>query len=178
MNIFSWLYENMHWLFGGAGITVLAAFSKWAWNKFQKPVNYRNDTIVYDDISSHGSQSPNILFVDDKNFPIVSTLQKNGWPNTRRISDIKNLRGSEVQNALVLFIDIQGVGKALNFPDEGLGLAQAVKNEYPNKKVVIYSANTHGNMFHPALNQVDATLPKNASTYQFVQLIEQFTQTP
>lgn len=64
----------------------------------------------------------------------------------------------------IFFVDIQGVGKKLDFQDEGLGLANALKN----KKVVIYSAENRGDRFHEA----DDSLPKNAEPFQFQQTIE------
>lgn len=72
----------------------------------------------------------------------------------------------------IFFVDIQGVGKKLDFQDEGLGLANALKNKYPNKKVVIYSAENRGDRFHEALKKADDSLPKNAEPFQFQQTIE------
>jgi hypothetical protein len=41
---------------------------------------------------------------------------------------------------------------------------------------VLYSAEQHGNRFHPALRQVDAVLQKNAEPYEFINLLETFSK--
>lgn len=78
-------------------------------------------------------------------------------------------------DADIFFVDIQGVGLKLGFRDEGLGLALALKEKYPDKKLVIYSAEPRGERFHKALKKADETLEKNADPYQFQQLVENFT---
>jgi hypothetical protein len=113
-----------------------------------------------------------ILFIDDQPFRIVDILKKNGWTSTKRIKDVANLDDDEVKESSVLFVDINGVGKTLNFKDEGLGLASEIKRKYPSKRVVLYSAEQH--RFHPALSQVDKCLYKNADQYEFEKIIEDF----
>ena len=63
----------------------------------------------------------------------------------------------------------------MGFHDEGLGLALAIKQKYPKKKVVIYSAETQGDRFHKALREADSFLAKNADPYEFQRLVEEFT---
>lgn len=48
-----------------------------------------------------------------------------------------------------------------------------LKNKYPQKKVVIYSAETKGERFHDALRVADSFLAKDAEPYQFQQLVEE-----
>lgn len=114
-----------------------------------------------------------ILFVDDNHteYKNVSILKKAGWTRTKSVKDITDLDSSFVIEADIIFVDINGVGLEL-FEDQGLGLASALKKKYPNKKIVIYSAETTGDRFHKALREVDHCLPKNADAYQFMNLIE------
>lgn len=115
-----------------------------------------------------------ILFVDDdKSFKVTKIMKAAGWPNVSIRSDVKDL--DDVRDIDVFFIDIHGVGRALGFADEGLGLSLAIKKKYPDKKVVIYSAQTDGDRFHKALQEADASLAKNAEPYQFIQLLETLT---
>ena len=81
----------------------------------------------------------------------------------------------EITEANILFIDIQGVGKELNFQEEGLGLASALKERYPMKKIIIYSAETKGDRFNKILTQVDYFLAKNSDSYEFQKLVEDYT---
>lgn len=121
-----------------------------------------------------GRELVRILFIDDDTrFRVVKMLKGAGWPNVKITRDIRDLGAPEVVEAQILFVDIQGVGKALGFSDEGLGLALALKEKYPDKKVVIYSAQTDGDRFHRALNKADGALPKNADPYQFISLVEE-----
>jgi hypothetical protein len=116
-----------------------------------------------------------ILFVDDdKSFQVTKIMKAAGWPNVSIRRDVKDL--DDVRDVDVFFIDIHGVGRALGFADEGLGLSLAIKKKYPDKKVVIYSAQTDGDRFHKALQEADASLAKNAEPYQFIQLLESLTE--
>lgn len=115
-----------------------------------------------------------VLFVDDNQFKVTDILKKSGWLNVKRVKDITSFDDAEIKATNLFFVDIQGVGKALKFSDEGLGLAQALKEKFPGKKVVIYSAENQGDRFHKALRIADATLPKNAEPYEFLTLVEQF----
>lgn len=121
-------------------------------------------------------ESIRILFIDDDaRFKVVSILKKSGWKFTKLIKDVSSLDDPEILESNILFIDIQGVGVALGFNDEGLGLALAVKDKYPMKKVVIYSAETEGNRFHEALRKADSFLPKNADPYEFQRIVEEYS---
>lgn len=119
-----------------------------------------------------------ILFIDDKKFAVVDILQTAGWKNTKRIKDIKSLDEIDVHEANIIFVDVQGVGKALKFKDEGLGLTIALKNKYPNKKVIVYSAEDEGKIetFHKALSVADERLSKNADPYEFQSIVEKHSK--
>ncbi|MDE3185674.1 MAG: response regulator transcription factor [Bacteroidota bacterium] len=119
----------------------------------------------------------NILFVDDDTkFKVVSILKTAGWMHTKAVKDIGNLDEEFVKDSHIIFVDIQGVGKLLQTRDEGLGLALNLKKKYPDKRIVIYSAQTEGDRFHEALRKADAFLPKNAEPYEFQQLVEQYSE--
>lgn len=113
-------------------------------------------------------RTANILFIDDdKGFKIVSVLKKMGWEHTKLVTDVSSLEQQNLLDAHVVFVDIQGVGKAMQYADEGLGLAQAIKRRYSAKKVVIYSAEENGARFHEALREADYSLPKTAEPIRF-----------
>ena len=117
-----------------------------------------------------------ILFIDDDaRFKVAKILVNSGWLHTKLKKDCKTLDDSDIVKSELLFIDVQGVGIELGFADEGLGLALAIKKKYPNKKVIIYSAETQGNRFHEALRSADSFLPKNADPYEFQRIVEEFT---
>jgi hypothetical protein len=151
-------------------------------NTTNVPVTITNNISTSDTLKNTVSSSKSdenmkattrILFVDDNHteYRNVSILKKAGWTKTKSVKDITDLDSSVVTEADIIFVDINGVGLEL-FEDQGLGLASALKKKYPNKKIVIYSAETTGDRFHRALREVDHCLPKNADAYQFMNLIE------
>ncbi len=112
-----------------------------------------------------------ILFIDDEKFNIIGILRKAGWNNVIYRKDIVNIDDDSILTADIIFVDINGVGCSL-FKNQGLGLAEKIKDKYPEKKVVIYSAENQGNIFDPAIRKVDDCLQKNAEPIEFSNVIE------
>lgn len=123
-------------------------------------------------------QLSKILFIDDKSFPVVDILKNSFWINTKRIKDAESLDQIEIKEAHILFVDIQGIGKKLKFKDEGLGLVIALKEKYPNKKVIVYSGEDQGQVqaFHKGIDIADNRLSKLADPYQFQVLVEKYSK--
>lgn len=195
----NWIISNKEWIFSGIGLAVIAFMGKVAQRYFSSPsdsyvtnnsqhivINNQNRIVSESEIVNEASMIPknvpiskssvSILFVDDDTrFKVVDILIKNGWTNTKIIKDITSLDQPDVVNADIFFIDYQGVGKALQFRDQGLGLVVALKKQYPDKKVVIYSAE-RVDAFHSATKVADDRISKDADPYAFMQLIDQLTQ--
>jgi hypothetical protein len=194
----SWVVENKDWLFSGVGLVVVVGVLKLIFNKkssdgfdTNNSINTNNIEINVGETGSNTEGEVNaankktldefknetrILFVDDDaRFKVAKILTNSGWVHTKLIKDCKTLDDHDVVDAQLLFIDVQGVGVAMGFNDEGLGLALAIKEKYPNKKVIIYSAETKGDRFHEALRKADSFLPKNADPYEFQRIVEEFT---
>jgi hypothetical protein len=113
-------------------------------------------------------RSARILFVDDdKGFKIVGILKKMGWDHVKIVSDLPSLESPAVLEADVVFVDIQGVGRMMQYAEEGLGLALAIKRRHKSKKVIIYSSQEEGQRFHEALQEADYSLPKTAEPVRF-----------
>lgn len=112
-------------------------------------------------------------------FNLTTELKdKEGWRRLSVVPDISSLSQKELIDAHILCIDIQGVGKELGFNDEGLGLIVAIHEKYPEKKIIMYSAEAQGQIdaFHPAEGIVDERLRKSANRYQFETTIERLAQ--
>lgn len=139
-------------------------------------VNPINNQITREACIDSMKTRTNILFIDDdENFNVVQILKDSGWKYTYTTIDIKSIDIPQVRRADVLFVDINGVGKLLKLTYEGLDLALMLKQKYPNKKVIIYSANKNSNSFHEAWNKCDFKLEKNALPYEFQNLVETFS---
>lgn len=116
----------------------------------------------------------NILFIDDdKKFKIVSIIKSTGWKNTSFFPnpDVKDINDERIRKAHIIFVDILGVGQTL-YEDEGLGLAASLKKKYPEKKIVIYSAEPAHKSFHEAWKITDDRIQKNAQPAEFISCIE------
>lgn len=199
-----WILANREWVFSGFGVAFFGfLFNRFFKPKNRDNANKtpKNPTIniTNTNINNNGDR-PNpadqgatrngrvskslmnfkeetrILFIDDDvRFKVAKILERSGWKYTKVIKDAATLDDASILEAGILFIDVQGVGVSLGFNDEGLGLALAIKEKYPKKKVVIYSAETQGNRFHAALRKADSFLPKNADPYEFQRIVEEFT---
>jgi hypothetical protein len=176
-----WLWANKDWAFSGFGVAVIvgiiALFRRSPADK-QKHHSVGNEThgkIMKKSLDSYKNET-HILFIDDDvRFKVAKILTKSGWVHTKLVKDAITLDDQDIILADILFIDVQGVGVSLGFSDEGLGLALAIKEKYPHKKVVIYSAETKGDRFHAALRKADSFLSKNADPYEFQKIVEDFT---
>ena len=140
------------------------------WKKKERIVNFQEPSL--DALKKRIT----ILFVDDEKFTVVENLISNGWTQTKHVKDIQNLDSPEVHATHIFFVDIQGVGRKLNFSDEGLGLARALKEKFPSKIVIIYSAQQEGDRFDKTFAIVDDSIRKNADTYEFIRITEQYSK--
>lgn len=204
MNFDPTSYPILNWAFGGVGATVLAWLGSLFWKKISRkdvssvvpPANQnqneqnvslniyngtteavkKEDTMPDSKMTlEYKKNNTKILFIDDEvKFKVVKILQKAGWTHTKLIKDAESLDQVEIKEAKIIFVDIQGVGLELTPNEEGLGLALALKTKYPEKKIIIYSAEQTGDRFHKALREVDDFLPKDADPYQFQTIVEGF----
>lgn len=187
--------NNYEWIFSGIGVTVIMwiilAIKKNKKTEVSKTSQSNKNVIT---INNNGSPSTNnstqpkqnnpsrrkedyrILFIDDNHsdFNMVSILKKAGWSSTKAIKDLTDLDDLKAREASIIFVDINGVGTQM-FEDQGLGLAAALKDKYPEKIIILYSADPTGNRFDKKLKKVDDSLPKNAEPYEFISLIEQYS---
>ncbi|EFA9086938.1 response regulator [Escherichia coli] len=194
----------INWAFGGVGATIVGWLGSVVWKKFfsgqtqavvqdSKPItneqnvnlniyngnldSSKKDDAMVDDKKNldYKKNTTKILFIDDEvRFKVVKILQKAGWVHTKLIKDADSIDQVEIREAKIIFVDIQGVGLEITPNEEGLGLALALKTKYPEKKIIIYSAEQTGDRFHKALREVDDFLPKDADPYQFQTIVESF----
>jgi len=202
-DLFSYIYNNQYsnWAFSGIGLSVMSIIywlikkftgrsdsahnSEDGVNKNSSVItinngymnnNQENKTINNDDATLEQRQKKtHILFIDDKKFLVTDILISSGWLNTTSLKDVTSINQKEITTADIIFVDIQGVGIKMKFSEEGLGLAKALKEKYPNKRIIVYSAEQTGNRFHDTLKIVDDFLPKDADPYLFEEIIERFS---
>lgn len=118
-----------------------------------------------------------VLFVDDKEFPIVDHLKSIGYVGTDYMPDIDDIDDTRVRYAHIIFLDINGVGIRLGFKNQGMGLCGAIKDKYGNsKRVILYSAETLGSLFDPDAKKADDTIPKDSDYVQFTTMITDYAK--
>ena len=134
--------------------------------------NLNSNILTYDNNElSYRKQHTHILFIkNDTDCEIIKSLRESGWIYINVVKDINSIDSQNVIESDILFIDIQDVGKTMMFCDEGLGIALAIKETYPEKRVVIYSKKTILERFDMALSKSDYFLSKNAYPYIFTLL--------
>jgi hypothetical protein len=190
--MWTWIVNNKDWLFSGIGVMVIGALYALFTRKrnqerseipMSEPTVTQVQTVNIVGVgSAPGSavvpsetklkDSTHILFVDDdRKFKIVSILKKMGWKNTEIVTDIQRIDSEKLRQADIVFVDIQGVGLKLGFADQGLGLATAIRERYPEKKIVIYSALTGHDPFAKGFKAANERLRKSAEPYEFEKTI-------
>lgn len=194
MDVVDWIIKNSEWLFSGIAAVVIGGFlavlrsRRKAENLAPMAFSTNNSQNVNVNVNAASSTGPElgplkpkelvrILFVDDDTtFKVVKILRADGWRSTRIVKDIASLDDPDIRDTDIFFVDIQGVGKILGFKDEGLGLVRALKERFPRKKVVIYSAEATGDRFHGALRLADDRLSKDADPYEFIRTVSTLSQ--
>ena len=104
-----------------------------------------------------------VLFIDDHKYAVTELLIKNGWKHVRLVHEIESISDQIVKDSDIILVDVIGVGINLGFQDQGYGLASALKDYYPDKKIIIYSQER--NEFNEALKKVDSIIKKTSSIY-------------
>lgn len=192
-----WFELNKEWLFSGLGATILggilAFFFKGKGDSVsQKSQNFNDQSntiniqnIVGEQVGAvikkfdksipRAKAEVKIMFVDDDTtFKIIDILKDAGWVNTSIVSDIRDTESMDVRNTHMFFIDQRGVALWLSKRDQGLALAEKIKDKYPEKVVVMYSSDSKGDRAHSALQKIDWFLPKHAEPVDFINVIERF----
>lgn len=186
-----WIINNKEWFFSGLGVTILGGIFGILRLIFKRRDNTNSSTNnqnqhqtvnVYNGVTDNTEKSKSmnksepkrtihILFIDDEKFNMIQILKTMGWLNIEYRKNVVNPDDDVVLRSDVIFVDINGVGGGA-YRNQGIGLAAAIKQKHPEKKVVIYSAETTGDRFDEDLRKIDKCLPKNAEPIQFSNMIE------
>ena len=190
----NWIIDNKEWLLSGLGISVLASM-KWIIKLFShnkdrdknsisnvinQTINIDNKDIV-DNTENRTERKINkskstvvILFIDDNKVSFIQAMKKAGYSIVRYLKDCNNIHIQYVVDADIIFVDVNGVAMTLFPKEQGFGLAKAIKEQYPNKCVVLYSAEPQ--YFKKDYNILDSVLPKNSEPYEFIKIIDDWIQ--
>lgn len=98
-----------------------------------------------------------ILIIDDEEFPYLDTLKKHEYNITQK-TDISDLR--DVEAYKIILCDIRGVGKFLASEFGGAYLIKQLKEKYPEKTIIAYTASNYDAKFQQYLNYAYDTISK------------------
>lgn len=112
-----------------------------------------------------------ILFIDDDEIAYLENLKSNGFNVTYKtnITDIKDVSAYNI-----IMCDINGVGETLG--KDGASMAAQIKNAYPNKIVISYSAASHSFAYQKTLESVDKRIPKGTSIEDWLNLLDEIIE--
>lgn len=116
-----------------------------------------------------------VLIIDDVLSDLLKPLEREGW-KVRQVRDIDNLGNIQLRDSHILCVDILGVGKKMSFPNEGLGLVQAIREEYPGKRILLYSSVSSHDIFDKAIDLADRRLPKEGQPYPFIHAVQELAE--
>lgn len=112
-----------------------------------------------------------ILFIDDEKFEYIDLIRNAGW-NATQIFELQSTDNDHVKRADVIFLDYKGVGKILAPSEEGIGLLRALKQKFPDKPIIFYSAHA-GFSLGDKFDLADDWLSKGADPHVYIQKIEE-----
>lgn len=200
-NIWNWLANNKEWVFGGIGIPVLLFFLerstglfRGVWHSLRGKIKEyflkeaasevsspTKEQDLQEKVCAHTPEQrkalTSILFIDDKtDFKVVSILKRNGWKKTKIVKGVSGVDDKNILAADICFVDINGVAVDLFPNDQGLGLVAAIRERHPKKKIVVYSSQREGDRFNELWDSADTKLPKDATPYEFENLVERLSE--
>lgn len=157
-------------------ILKLIDFARTALPRLAKRFNNRAYRKIEDRSSEAIMRAARILFIDDRSFRIGDILKGYGWLNVSTIRKVHSLDMPVIVNAHIVFIDIEDVAVNLFPADHGLGLISALRDLYPCKILIIYSAQSGKDSFNSAWDKADDKIHKDSDPSQFVALIKKYSE--
>ena len=100
----------------------------------------------------------NMLIIDDNDFSPEPYLISNGY-QVHHKSDIDRIKDVEPYD--IILCDISGVGKKLGYTKEGAFIIREIHANYPNKRVIAYTANTYNADYNQFFSMADFVAPKD-----------------
>lgn len=98
-----------------------------------------------------------VLVIDDEEFSAGKFLTSNNFRITYK-SDIDNIK--DVSEYPIIMCDVRGVGQKLSQTYEGAFIIKEIKNSYPTKRVIAYTASQYDASYNKYLSYADELLTK------------------
>lgn len=127
--------------------------------------------ITIDNVSLKERKNIKILFVDDEGYDI-EPLKKIGFLDVSKQYEYTKIDDYEKYD--IIFCDINGIGKEIDDKYQGAALAKIIKNTYPNKVVIIFSAKQQYLDMHEFSKFADEIIAKNIQISDLTDLIDKY----
>ncbi|MBS6477818.1 MAG: response regulator [Firmicutes bacterium] len=138
----------------------------------RKNIHDLNGTNTFKDVTLKLlKRDTKILIIDDGEFIFLDLLRKNGY-NIEHKKDISSVL--DVAAYHIIFCDVRGVGKDLSGKFEGAHLVRLIKNEYPEKMVISYSAIGYDSTYEEYLSFADGRISKGSSIEDWSSCIDEY----
>lgn len=115
----------------------------------------------------------NVLVIDDEGFEPKSFLESNDYRLTSK-TFIENIR--EVSEYSIILCDIRGIGGNISPTYEGAFIIKEIKENYPEKAVIAYTASQYDPSYNIYLQRADEVLPKSLSTEEWLDVLDKYIE--
>ena len=112
-----------------------------------------------------------VLVIDDEKFEPKEFLEGNNYRLTSK-TDIDNVK--DVSEYPIILCDIRGIGKKMSSSFEGAFLIKEIKENYPEKIVIAYTASQYDPSYNVYLQRADNILSKSLSTEEWLDVLDKY----
>lgn len=110
-----------------------------------------------------------ILIIDDNEFAYLDSFKTHGFSVSYK-SDISTF--VDIKSYDVILCDIRGVGKMFNSQYEGAYLIKEIKELYPSKTIIAYTASDYDPKYTKYLNYADNIIAKGTALEDWVAILD------
>lgn len=111
----------------------------------------------------------NMLIIDDNDFLPEPFLKANGYQIHHK-TDIDTIKDVEPYD--IVLCDISGIGKKLGFEKEGAFIIREIHANYPNKRIIAYTAYTYNPNFNSFFSMADFVAPKDLGIDDWINVLD------
>ena len=112
-----------------------------------------------------------VLVIDDEGFEPKEFLEGNNYRLTSK-TDIDNVK--DVSEYPIILCDIRGIGKKISSSFEGAFLIKEIKENYPEKIVIAYTASQYDPSYNVYLQRANIVLPKSMPTEEWLDILDKY----
>lgn len=138
---------------------------------FRKEISdLRSDSVISRNDLPSRRRNTDVLIIDDEDFPAIESLKRQNFNITQK-SDIDLLKDVEPYD--IILCDVRGVGKNFGSEYGGAYISREIKKNYPEKTVIIYSAQDSSMNYQQFYEYADSRVPKGATIDEWISILDE-----